>query len=87
MKKEIYLKELDFLTEEIKWWMTILLWLLSGSIGFIFTLIQGKIILNDLMLLFSIVFLSFIIYTNIKITKTKQKRKKLLEKFKKDKKC
>ena len=87
MKKDTYLKKLEFINDEIKWWMTALLWLLSGSIGFIFALIQNKITLNGFMFIFSIIYLSFIFYTNIKIKKLKEEREKILQKFQKDKRC
>ena len=32
MKKETYLKQITFLSDDIKWWMNVLLGLLSGAL-------------------------------------------------------
>ena len=87
MKKDTYLKQIGFLTDDIKWWMNVLLGLLSGAVGFVFALIQSKVILNNYMFIFIIFFSFFGFFTLLKITKLKEERKKLLDKFNKDKKC
>jgi hypothetical protein len=87
MKKETYLKQIGFLTDDIKWWMNVLLGLLSGAVGFLFTLVQYKLIVNIPTFLFIIAYFLLLIITNNKIKNLKNKREKLLEKFEKDKKC
>ena len=87
MKKEVYLSKIAFLSDDIKWWMNVLLGLLSGAVGFVFALIQAKVILNDYMFIFIIFFSFFGFFTLLKIKRLKLERKKLLDKFEKDKKC
>ena len=87
MKKDTYLKQIGFLTDDIKWWMNVLLGLLSGAVGFLFTLVQYKLIVNIPTFLFIIAYFLLLIITNDKIKDLKNKREKLLEKFEKDKKC
>ena len=67
--------------------MNVLLGLLSGAVGFLFTLVQYKLIVNIPTLLFIIAYFLLLIITNNKIKNLKNKREKLLEKFEKDKKC
>ena len=87
MKKEIYLKQIVFLTDDIKWWMNVLLGLLSGAVGFLFALTQQKVIVNNYLFTFSIIIVIIGVFTIIKIKKLKIDRQKLLDKFEKDKKC
>jgi len=87
MKKETYLKQIGFLTDDIKWWMNVLLGLLSGAVGFLFALTQQKVIVNNYLFTFSIIIVIIGLFTIIKIKKLKIDRQKLLDKFEKDKKC
>jgi len=67
--------------------MNVLLGLLSGAIGFLFSIVQFKIISNIYTFIFILIYVILLILTNKKIENLKKERLKLLSKFEKDKKC
>jgi len=53
-KKEKYQKELDLVLEKIKFWRYVIILVISGVIGILFGLSQGKVISNFTLLIFVI---------------------------------
>jgi len=62
-KKEKYQKELDLILEKLRFWRYVIILVVSGIIGILFGLSQGKVISNFIVLLFVIIGFIIVIFS------------------------
>jgi len=72
--KEIILKEIDILRDEVKWWMNFVMLIISALTGGIFSFIQNKIIINfeTIIIGISLFIMLFLVLFKIKNLKKEQ---------------
>ena len=73
--ENIVLKQIDILRDEIRWWMNIVLIVISSLVGGVFSISQNKIDLNFIVIGILLFLLATLIYSTLKLKELKNKIK------------
>jgi len=84
--KDVILKKIDVLRDELKWWMNVVLVVISALVGGVFSLSQNKIDLNLILIGILFFLLIVLIYGTLKLKKLKTEININLKEIKKVKK-
>jgi len=84
-KKDSLIKEIDEISERVRFWHNAILTLLTGVGGMMFAISQEKVIVNTFMWIFVIIAVSLLVVAILRLEKLGNSRKNLIKKLEKEK--
>jgi hypothetical protein len=83
-KKDSLIKEIDEISERVRFWHNAILTLLTGVGGMMFAISQGKVIINIFMWIFVIMAVILLIVAVFRLEKLGKVRRELIKKLEKE---
>jgi len=83
--KEDLVKKIDILRDELKWWMNVLLIVMTSLVGGAFSISQNSLVINFMLIILIFLLLVILFYSSVKINKLQKELKRLLRQLKKEK--
>jgi hypothetical protein len=84
-KKDSLIKEIDEISERVRFWHNAILTLLTGVGGMMFAISQQKVIINTFMWIFVTMAISLLIVAVLRLEKLGNIRRNLIKKLEKEK--
>ena len=83
--REIILKKIDVLRDEIKWWLNIVLVTMSALIGGVVSISQNKLSYNPTIGIIGFIIILFLLYSSFRLKKLNSEQLKLFDKLRRQK--
>ena len=84
-KKDSLIKEIDEISERVRFWHNAILTLLTGVGGMMFAISQEKVIVNTFMWIFVIISVSLLVVAILRLEKLGNSRRNFIKKLEKEK--